>query len=148
MDEPIDQPSDQQMHLVMTPVREARAADFERFLTEVVGPAIDARRPDLSDRWQVLRAAGSVAGAVTFVLLLRGGSLMGDWDLDALLATHYGEEGADRLAREWGDTFAELTPWADATAALGQAANQLAWTLTPVDVTGAAGSTPSAPPGA
>jgi hypothetical protein len=144
-DGPRDEPSGEPTHLVLTPVREARAADFERFLAEVVAPAIDVRRPDLSTRWQVLRAAGSVAGAVTFVFLLHGGSLMGDWDLDALLAAHYGEDGADRLAREWGDTFAELAPWADATAALGQAANQLAWTLTPLDVTG--GSTPAAPPG-
>ena len=126
---------DDPTHLVVTPVREDRAADFERFLADVVVPAVAAQRPDLRDRWHVLRADGVVAGAVTFVFLLRGGSLADDWELDVLLPAHYGEEEADRLAGEWAHTFADLTPWADATVARGQAGNQLAWTLSPVDVT-------------
>jgi hypothetical protein len=137
---------DEQIHLVMTPVREDRAASFERFLGAVVAPAVAAQRPDLSDRWQVLRAEGVVAGAVAFVFLLHGGSLAEDWELDVLLPAHYGQEETDRLAGEWADTFAQLQPWADATVALGIAANQLAWTLVPVDVTGEGASTPSARP--
>jgi hypothetical protein len=126
---------EQTVHLVMTPVREDRAASFERFLADVVAPAVDAQRPELSGRWQVLRADGVVAGAVAYVFLLHGGSLAEDWELDVLLPAHYGQEETDRLAGEWADTFAQLGPWADATVALGVAANQLAWTLSPVDLT-------------
>lgn len=125
---------EQTVHLVMTPVREDRAAGFERFLADVVAPAIAAQRPELSGRWQVLRADGVVAGAVAYVFLLHGGSLTDDWELDVLLPAHYGQEETDRLAGEWADTFARLGPWADATVALGLAANQLAWTLSPVDL--------------
>jgi hypothetical protein len=137
---------DDTIHLVMTPVREDRAASFERFLTDVVVAAGEAQRPELSDRWQVLRADGVVAGAVAYVFLLHGGSLTEDWELDVLLPAHYGQEETDRLAGEWADTFAQLGPWADATVASGLAAYQLAWTLSPVDLTGGESSPPSARP--
>lgn len=35
-------------HLVLHPVRSDRTAEFERFLTDVVVPAVDARRPELA----------------------------------------------------------------------------------------------------
>ena len=59
-----------QLHVVLQPVRAERADDFERFLSEVVTPAVRAQRPDLGQRWRVLRSVETSKGVVTFVVLL------------------------------------------------------------------------------
>ena len=120
-----------QLHVVLQPVRAERADDFERFLSEVVTPAVHAQRPDLGQRWRVLRSVESSKGVVTFVVLLEGGSTE-DWELDELIPAHYGEQEAKRLMAEWSETFAPLTPWADDAVSAGEESNQLAWTLEPV----------------
>jgi len=121
-----------QLHVVLHPVREERAAEFERFVTDVVAPAVRAQRPELDSRWRVLRSAEPVGGVVTFAFLLEGGSLTDDWELDVVLPAHYGEQEAERLVGEWADTFAPLTPWADAAVASGEDSNQVVWTMEPV----------------
>jgi hypothetical protein len=123
----------EELHIVLQPVREDRAADFERFLADVVVPAARAQRPDLADRWQVLRSAPS-DGTVTYAFLLHGGSLADDWELNLLLPPHYGQEETDRLVAEWAETFAPLGPWAESAAQAGEESNQLAWTLEPVSL--------------
>jgi len=45
-----------QLHLVLHPVRVDRADEFERFITEVVRPAVGAQRPHLDERWRVMRS--------------------------------------------------------------------------------------------
>src|SRR3712207_2490260 len=47
--------SDQQTHLYLTPVSAERAEEFERFLLDVVAPAVAAQRPELVGRWRLLR---------------------------------------------------------------------------------------------
>ncbi len=121
-----------QLHVVLQPVQAERADDFERFLSEVVTPAVRAQRPDLGQRWRVLRSVETSKGVVTFVVLLEGGSLTEDWELDELLPAHYGEQEAKRLLAEWSETFAPLTPWAEDAVSAGEESNQLAWTLEPV----------------
>jgi hypothetical protein len=123
-----------QMHVVLQPVRADRADDFERFLTGVVAPAVQAQRPELGQRWRVLRSVETSQGVVTFVILLEGGSLTEDWELDDLLPAHYGEEEAKRLMGEWTESFAPLTPWAEDAVAAGQESNQLVWTLESVSL--------------
>jgi hypothetical protein len=54
------------LHLVLTPVRADRADDFERFIAEVVGPAARAKRPDLNNRWRIMRSTGPHDGVVTY----------------------------------------------------------------------------------
>lgn len=120
------------LHLGLHPVRADRAADFERFLAEVVAPAVRAERPDLAERWRVLRAVAPADGVVTYAFLFEGGDLEEDWELDVLIPAHYGEEEADRLAGEWVQTFAPLDAWAQAAVSSGLAANQLVWTMEPV----------------
>ena len=121
-----------QLHVVLHPVHAQRAADFERFVTDVVAPAVRAQRPDLDQRWRVMRSAESPTGVVTFAFLLEGGSLTEDWELDVVLPAHYGEQEAERLVRDWSETFAPLTPWAEAAVSAGQDSNQVVWTLEPV----------------
>ena len=121
-----------QLHVVLQPVHAERARDFERFVTEVVAPAVQAQRPDLDGRWRVMRSSETANGVVTFAFLLEGGSLTEDWELGVLLPAHYGEQDAERLIGEWVDTFAPLTPWAEAAVSAGQASNQVVWTLEPV----------------
>ena len=118
-----------QLHVVLQPVHAERAGDFERFVSDVVAPAVRVRRPDLDRRWRVMRTADTSNGVVTFVFLLEGGSLTEDWELGVLLSGHYGEQEADRLFKEWSETFAPLTPWAEAAVSAGQESNQVVWTL-------------------
>lgn len=121
-----------QLHLGLNPVRADRAGDFERFLREVVVPAVRAQRPDLDGRWRVMRSSGPSDDVVTYAFMLEGGSLAEDWELGILLPTHYGQAEADRLINEWAETFAPLHAWAQATADSGRDANQAVWTLDPV----------------
>lgn len=116
-------------HVVLQPVQAERARDFKRFVTEVVAPAVQAQRPDLDGRWRVLRSSEPTNRVVTFAFLFEGGSLTEDWQLDALLAAHYGKQDAERLM---GETFAPLAPWAEAAASEGQESNQVVLTLEPV----------------
>lgn len=124
----------EEVHVVLTPVREERAADFEDFLANTVSPAVKAQRPELNGRWEVLRSTTSAGGTVTYVFLLRGGSLDDDWELDRLLPAHYGQEDSERLVADWVETFSALGPWAESAVKEGEEANQLAWTVQPVDV--------------
>jgi hypothetical protein len=90
-----------QLHVVLQPVQAERARDFERFVTEVVAPAVQAQRPDLDQRWRVMRSSETANGVVTFAFLLEGGSLTEDWELGVVLPAHYGEQEAERLIGEW-----------------------------------------------
>jgi hypothetical protein len=122
----------EEVHVVLTPVRENRAADFEKFLTNTVTPAVNAQRPELEGRWEVLRSTTSAAGTVTYVFLLHGGSLDDDWEMDRILPAHYGPDEAERLVADWVETLAALGPWAESAVEAGEEANQLAWTMEPV----------------
>jgi hypothetical protein len=122
----------EQLHIVLHPVQADRADDFERFLTDVVVPAVQAQRPELDQRWRAMRSAEAENGVVTFVFLLEGGSLPEDWELDLILPAHFGEAEAARLVGEWTETFAPLAPWAEAAVAEGLESNQVVWTVEPV----------------
>src|SRR4051794_15853029 len=108
------------LHLGLNPVRSDRAEDFERFLADVVTPAIRAQRPDLDGRWRVMRTTQSSDDVVTYVLMFEGGSLADDWELGVLLPAHYGEEEATRLIGDWVETFAPLDAWAEAAVTSGR----------------------------
>ena len=123
-----------QLHVILQPVQAERADDFERFLSDVVAPAVQARRPELGPRWRVLRSVETSQGVATFVILLEGGSLTEDWELDELLPAHFGEQEAQRLMAEWVETFAPLHSWAEDAVSTGQENNQLVWTLEPISV--------------
>ena len=120
------------LHLGLNPVRSDRAEDFERFLTQVVVPAVRAQRPDLAGRWSVMRTSAASGDVLTYAFMLEGGSLEQDWELDVLLPAHYGEEEADRLIKDWVATFAPLDAWAEAVASSGRESNQVVWTMEPV----------------
>ena len=122
----------EQLHLGLNPVRLDRAQDFERFLAEVVTPAVRAQRPDLDGRWRVMRASEPSGDVVTYAFMLEGGSLAQDWELGILLPAHYGQEEADRLMGDWVDTFAPLDTWAEAAVSAGRDSNQMVWTMEPV----------------
>ena len=122
----------EQLHLALNPVRSDRAEDFERFLAEVVAPAVRAQRPDLDGRWRVMRTSGPSADVVTYFFMFEGGSLEEDWELGVLLPAHYGEDEANRLIGDWVATFSPLDAWAEAAVTSGQDSNQLEWTLEPV----------------
>jgi hypothetical protein len=121
-----------QTHLVLNPVQADRAEEFERFLAEVVAPAVRAQRPDLDGRWQVLRAIEPSDSVVTYCFIFDGGSLAQDWELDVLLPAHYGKEEADRMIRDWVETFAPLDPWAESALTSERDPGQVEWTLEPV----------------
>lgn len=117
------------LHLVLHPVRADRVDDFQRFLNEVIRPAVAAERPHLEGRLRVLRSTEPSDGVVTYAFLLEGGDLAEDWELDDVLVAHYGEAEAERLTSDWVETFAPLTRWAQAAASAGGDSNQAVWTL-------------------
>ena len=135
-----------QTHLYLNPVQAHRADEFERFLADIVAPAVAAQRPHLADRWEVLRATvpePADPDIVTYAFILEGGDLTRDWDLEVLLTAQYGGEEARRLLDEWAATFAPFRSW---VAALGdrEAPGQVGWSFTPatretVDLEGHAG---------
>jgi hypothetical protein len=122
----------EQLHLALNPVRADRAQDFERFLSDVVEPAVQAQRPDLEGRWRVARTDGPGADMVTYVFLLEGGSLEDDWDLGTLLTAHHGDEEAERLFQDWDAMFAPLDAWGEAAVATAEESGQVVLTLDPV----------------
>src|SRR3954447_26450028 len=124
-----------QLHLVLHPVRADRADEFERFINEVVRPAVAAQRPHLDDGWKVMRSSAPSDGVVTYAFMLEDGSPTEDWNLGVVLPAHYGDEEADRLIADWAETFAPLDSWAQAAASAGREANQAMWTLEPVSPT-------------
>src|SRR4051794_20891224 len=121
-----------QLHLGLNPVRADRTEDFERFLAEVVQPAVRAQRPDLDGRWRVMRTSLGSEDVVTYAFMLEGGVLAEDWELNVLLPAHFGQEEADRLMGDWVETFAPLEAWAEAAVASGRDSGQVAFTLEPV----------------
>jgi hypothetical protein len=120
------------LHVGLNPVQADRAEDYERFLAEVVAPAVRAQRPDLDGRWRLMRSTEPSNGVVTYAFMLEGGTLAEDWELDVLLPAHYGAEEAERLITEWVETFAPLDAWAEAAVSSGRESNQVVWTMEPV----------------
>jgi hypothetical protein len=120
------------LHVGLNPVQADRAEDYERFLAQVVTPAVRAQRPDLDGRWRVMRSTEPSNGVLTYAFMLEGGTLAEDWELDVLLPAHYGAEEAERLIKEWVETFAPLDAWAEAAVSSGRESNQVVWTMEPV----------------
>ena len=139
--------SDHLTHIYLNPVRADRADDFEEFLADFVAPAVAAQRPQLVDRWQVLKATTPESGdpgVVTYAFIFEGGDLTDDWDLNVLLPPQYGQEEADRLLAAWATTFAPVRSWVAALRPDEDEAPQIGWTFTPatretVDLDGPAG---------
>jgi len=120
------------VHFGLNPVRADRAEDFERFLADVVVPAIRAQRPDLDRRWRLMRSTVPADGVVTYAFMFEGGTIDEDWELNVLLPAHYGADEADRLIGEWVETFAPLDAWAAGAVSSGRESNQVVWTMEPV----------------
>lgn len=122
----------EQLHVGLNPVRSDRAEDFERFLAEVVTPAVRAQRPDLDGRWRVMRSSAPSGDVLTYLFMLEGGRLAEDWELGVLLPAHYGDKEADRLIGDWLETFAPLDAWAERAVQSARDSNQLTFTFEPV----------------
>ena len=101
--------------IAINPVMADRADDFEDWLRTVLVPATRDHRPELLDRWEVLRAAKEEDGQVIFTFLFYGGEAA-EWQMEPILAQALGAEGARRamenmLAMMKGPQYGwELTP--------------------------------------
>ena len=85
--------------LVINPVLEERADDFERWLQSVVHPAMLEHQPELVGRFRVLRAAEAEEGVIPFAFLFDGGEPT-DWELQPLLERAMGPEAAAEALSE------------------------------------------------
>ena len=125
----------QPTHLFLTPVSADRAQDFERFLLDVVEPAVAAQRPDLVGRWRLLRPSQAELAddtVLTYALLFDGGDPEEDWDLSKLLPLHYGEEESERLLQGWTAMFVPFGRWVTAMGEPDEDITQPGWTFTTV----------------
>lgn len=122
---------DDTTHVYLTPVAAGRADDFDRFLREVVIPAVDARRPQLSGRWRALRPNSSNGDALTYVFLFDGGDLETDWDLGPLFEEHFGKDQAERYFQQWDDLTVPVRRWAEGLNDESDS-GQVGWTCSPV----------------
>jgi hypothetical protein len=127
--------SEQLTHIYLTPVSADRADEFERFLLEVVPPAVAAQRLGLTGRWRLLRpsqAASADGTVLTYAFLFDGGDLDEDWDLSKLLPLHYGQEEAEQLLQGWTAMFARYRRWITAMGKPDEDIARPGWTLTTV----------------
>lgn len=125
---------EQATHIYLSPVRTARAGDFEKLLLEKVAPAVRAQRPELDGRWHLLKATGPAdddESVITYAFVFDGGDL-DDWDLNTLLPAHYGEEEAARLFTAWDAAFVPRSQWAAMLAGGEEEDAQIGWTFTTV----------------
>jgi hypothetical protein len=125
---------EQTTHIYLNPVRVDQAEAFEKFLTDVVVPAVAAHRPHLVDRWRVLKASGPEPAddaVITYAFVFDGGEL-DDWDLGTLLPAQYGDEEASRLLATWAATFAPYQSWIAALGDHEEETPQVGWTFEPV----------------
>jgi hypothetical protein len=76
------------------------------------------QKPELAQRWEVLRSTDAVDGVVNFVFLFQGGPLE-DWDLEPMLEEALGVDGASRAMSQFADMLAD---------------QQQAWSLARVDL--------------
>lgn len=70
--------------IAINPVLADRAGDFEDWLRTVLVPATRDYRPELRDRWEVLRAAKEEDGQVIFTFLFYGGEAA-EWQMESIL---------------------------------------------------------------
>ena len=85
--------------IAINPVLAGRADDFEDWLRAVLVPATREHRPELLDRWEVLRAAKEEDGQVIFTFFFYGGQAA-DWQMEPILAQALGAEGARRALED------------------------------------------------
>jgi hypothetical protein len=128
--------SEKQTHIFLNPVVAEHAGEFERFLLDVVTPALREQSSHLLDRWRVLRATeadGADGAVMIFAFLFEGGDLNEEWNLNKLLAAHYGEQEGRRLLDTWDALFAPFQQWTDAiTEPTDQPFHQVGWTFDPL----------------
>jgi hypothetical protein len=111
-------PKPQLSMIAINPVMADRADDFEDWLRTVLVPATRDHRPELLDRWEVLRAAKEEDGQVIFTFLFYGGEAA-EWQMEPILAQALGAEGARRALENMLAMMKGL---------------QSGWELTPVDL--------------
>jgi hypothetical protein len=104
--------------IAINPVIAERAGDFENWLRTVLVPATRDHRPELLDRWEVLRATKPADGLVIFTFLFYAGEAA-DWQIEPILAQALGPEDARRAL-------------ADMSAMMK--GPQYGWELTPIDL--------------
>ena len=104
--------------IAINPVLADRAGDFEDWLRTVLVPATRDHRPELLDRWEVLRAAKEEDGQVIFTFLFFGGQAA-EWQMEPILAQALGAEGARRALENMLAMMKGL---------------QYSWEVTPVDL--------------
>jgi hypothetical protein len=92
-------PHHQPTLLVINPVLEERADDFEEWLRTVVVPAMRTHQPELVDSVTVLRATEAEGGVITYAFLAEGGE-PADWELEPLLERALGADGAAQAMKQ------------------------------------------------
>lgn len=118
----------EQQFLILNPVHTDRAGEFEVFVRDVLGPAVQAQQPELRDKVRLWKASEPEpgSGAITiFAFVAEGVSSWDDLDLLPTFTAHYGAEEAKRLLDTFGDFFADNQVWAAAwTAAMSPGAGE------------------------
>ena len=90
-------------HIAITPVKPDRQEDFERFIRDVIVPAVRDRRPDLVGSWQTLRPADTEGGSANYAFVFYGDFTADDWDLEPVFESAYGAEQGQRYIEQFAE---------------------------------------------
>ena len=95
--------SDTIRFIAVNRVKQGKEQEFETFLRDTVAPAVEQRRPHLTDMWEVLRPAHDQDndGTAAYIFLFHGDAPLDDWELGQLFTEAYGDEDANRLSEQW-----------------------------------------------
>lgn len=109
----------QMRFLLLNPVRTDKAGDFEEFVRDVIGPAVEGQRPDTTQLvrlWKATEAEAGGSNITVFAFVAETGDAE-DLDLLPLFISHYGEDEAHRLLERFDGFFADHEAWMSSWAA-------------------------------
>jgi hypothetical protein len=110
----------EQSFLILNPVRTERAEDFERYVREVIGPAVGAQQPAMLSKVRLWRASEPEPGAtgiLIYAFVVEGASSWEDLNLAPLFSAHYGDDEAGRLLKQFDEFFVDHGTWVESWSA-------------------------------
>ena len=102
--------------LILNPVRSELAEEFERYVRDVLAPAVAAHQTGMLSKVRLWRAAEpepGTTGIIIYAFVAQGVSSWEDMDLRPPFTAHYGEAEAGRLLEQFNSFFVDHRTWVE-----------------------------------